>query len=153
MLFAFESLYFSVNGGPGSGLYRARDTNGDDQFDELVKLKDFRGGGEHGPHALRLSPDGKHIVVICGNHTDPPGDFDTSRLPSNWSEDHLLPRQWDARGHARGKLAPGGWIAQTDPDGKTWEMLSVGYRNPYDMDFNADGELFAIFYRDKICTA
>ncbi|MEC8390756.1 MAG: c-type cytochrome [Planctomycetota bacterium] len=143
MLFAFESLYFSVNGGPGSGLYRARDTNGDDQFDELVKLKDFRGGGEHGPHALRLSPDGKHIVVICGNHTDPPGDFDTSRLPSNWSEDHLLPRQWDARGHARGKLAPGGWIAQTDPDGKTWEMLSVGYRNPYDMDFNADGELFA----------
>ena len=50
---------------------------------------------------------------------------------------------WDANGHARGKLAPGGWIASTDPDGKTWEMWSVGYRNPYDMAFNADGELFA----------
>ena len=143
MLAAFDSLYFSVNGGPGSGFYRARDTNNDDQYDELVKLKAFQGGGEHGPHALRLSPDGKSIYVIAGNHTNPPQDFDSSRIPKNWSEDLLLPRQWDARGHARGKLAPGGWIAKTDPEGKTWEMISVGYRNPYDMDFNADGELFA----------
>lgn len=151
MLHAFGSLYCSVNGGPGSGLYRLTDTTGDDQYDKVEKLKDFRGGGEHGPHALRLSPDGKSIYVIAGNHTDPPfnsgedknnPDY-SSRLPSNWDEDLLLPRQWDARGHARGKLAPGGWIAKTDPDGKTWEIVSSGYRNPYDMDFNADGELFA----------
>ncbi|MEE2641478.1 MAG: c-type cytochrome [Planctomycetota bacterium] len=143
MLYAFDSLYFSVNGGPGSGFYRARDTNGDDQFDELEKLKAFQGGGEHGPHALRLSPDGKSIYVIAGNHTNPPADLDWSRIDSNWKEDLLLPRQWDARGHARGKLAPGGWIAKTDPEGKRWELVSMGYRNPYDMDFNADGELFA----------
>lgn len=143
MLYAFDSLYLSINGGPGSGLYRARDTNGDDQYDEVVKLKEIRGGGEHGPHALRLSPDRKSIYMIAGNHTDPPADFDHSTVPSNWGEDLLLPRQWDARGHARGKLAPGGWIAKTDPDGKTWEIVSTGYRNPYDMDFDADGELFA----------
>lgn len=143
MLYAFNSLYFSVNGGPGSGFYRARDTTGDDQYDQLEKLKAFQGGGEHGPHALRLSPDGKSIYVIAGNHTNPPADFDWSRIDPNWKEDLLLPRQWDARGHARGKLAPGGWIAKTDPDGKRWEVVSMGYRNPYDMDFNADGELFA----------
>jgi putative heme-binding domain-containing protein len=143
LLYAFDSLYISVNGGPGSGLYRARDTNGDDQYDELVKLKDFQGGGEHGPHALRLSPDGESIYVVAGNHTRPPADFDHSRVPSNWDEDLLLPRQWDARGHARGILAPGGWIAKTDPDGKTWEVTSIGYRNVYSIDFNADGELFA----------
>lgn len=143
MLFAFDSLYLSVNGGPGSGLYRATDTNNDGEFDKVDKLKSFQGGGEHGPHALRLSPDGKSIYVICGNHTDPPADFNSSLLKSNWGEDLLLPRQWDANGHARGRLAPGGWIAKTDPEGKTWEMVSVGYRNPYDMDFNADGELFA----------
>ncbi|MEO2018108.1 MAG: family 16 glycoside hydrolase [Fuerstiella sp.] len=151
MLYAFDSLYFSINGSPGSGLYRAKDLDGDDQFDECVKLKDFRGGGEHGPHSLRLSPDGKRIFVIAGNHTDPPfkaGDERTdknysSRIPTNWGEDLLLPRMWDANGHARGKLAPGGWIASTDPDGKTWEIWSIGYRNPYDMAFNADGELFA----------
>ena len=33
--------------------------------------RDLRGGGEHGPHALRLSPDGKSILVVCGNHTAP----------------------------------------------------------------------------------
>ncbi|MCA9267513.1 MAG: heme-binding protein, partial [Planctomycetales bacterium] len=143
MLHAFGSLYVSVNGGPGSGIYRLKDTNGDDQYDEVTKLKSIRGGGEHGPHALRLSPDGKSIYWIAGNHTDPPENFDNSRVPKNWSEDLLLPRQWDANGHARGKLAPGGWIAKTDPEGKTWEIISSGYRNPYDMDFNADGELFA----------
>lgn len=143
ILCAFDSLYLSVNGGPGSGLYRARDTNNDDQYDQLVKLADFQGGGEHGPHTLRLSPDGQSIYVICGNHTNPPAKIDGSRIPKNWSEDLLLPRQWDANGHAAGRLAPGGWIAKTDPDGKTWEMISVGYRNPYSMDFNAEGELFA----------
>ncbi|MCP4194254.1 MAG: c-type cytochrome [Planctomycetaceae bacterium] len=143
MLHAFDSLYFSINGGPGSGLYRAKDTNNDDQFDEVVKLKQFKGGGEHGPHAIRLSPDGKSLYVICGNHTDPPTDFDASRVLSNWGEDLLLPRQWDANGHARNKLAPGGWIAKTDPDGKNWEIVSIGYRNAYDFDFNPEGELFA----------
>lgn len=143
MLWAFDSLYISVNGGPGSGLYRATDTNGDDQLDKVTKLKSLSGGGEHGPHALRLSPDGKSIYLIAGNHTDPPENFDSSRIPTNWSEDHLLPRQWDARGHARGKLAPGGWIAKTDPEGKTWEIVSMGYRNPYDFDISPEGELFA----------
>jgi len=142
LLAAFGSLYVSVNGGPGSGLYRVRDTDGDDQYDQVEKLKALRGGGEHGPHALRLSPDGKSILVIAGNHTDLP-KFDASRVPPVWGEDLLLPRQWDARGHARGKLAPGGWICKTDPEGKSWEVRSIGYRNPYDMDFNADGELFA----------
>ena len=143
MLWAFDSLYVSVNGGPGSGFYRCTDTDGDDLLDKVEKLKAFQGGGEHGPHALRLSPDGESIYVIAGNHTNPPADFDSSRIRSNWSEDLLLPRQWDARGHARGKLAPGGWVAKTDPDGKTWELVSIGYRNPYDMDFSPEGELFA----------
>src|SRR5262249_6032592 len=39
LLYANGSLYLMCNGGPGSGLYRVRDTDGDDQFDEVVKLK------------------------------------------------------------------------------------------------------------------
>lgn len=81
MLYAFDALYLSVNGGPGSGLYRATDTDGDDQFDKVEKLYKFEGGGEHGPHALRLSPDGKSILVACGNHTLPPAKIDASRIP------------------------------------------------------------------------
>lgn len=142
MLFAFGSLYVSANWAPGNGLYRLRDTDGDDQFDEVVKLKGLQGGGEHGPHSLRLSPDGKGILLSCGNHTQPPQGFQKSRLPSNWNEDHLLPRQWDANGHAVGVLAPGGYIARTDPEGKEWEILTMGYRNQFDFALHSEGELF-----------
>jgi putative heme-binding domain-containing protein len=144
LLFAFDSLYVTVNGGPGgNGLYRVPYDTSTDKFGEPVKLKSIAGGGEHGPHALRLTPDGKGILLVSGNHTLPPENFQHSRLPKNWSEDHLLPRQWDANGHARGILAPGGWIARTDPDGKTWEMMTSGYRNTFDFALNADGEMFA----------
>lgn len=143
MVWAFGGLYASVNGGPGSGLYRARDTDGDGELDKVEKLKAIEGGGEHGPHGVRLSPDGKSLLLVAGNHTPTPSGFQHSRVPRNWGEDLLLPRQWDANGHAQGILAPGGWIARTDPDGKNWEIWSTGYRNAYDFAFNAEGDLFA----------
>ena len=141
LLYAFDSLYVMVNGGDKSGLYRLRDTNGDDEFDELKRLRKLPGGGEHGPHAVILSPDGKSLYVCAGNHTDPP-QFEASRVPRNWQEDQLLPRMWDAGGHAVGRMAPGGWIARVDPEGKSWELVSSGYRNEFDIAFNSDGELF-----------
>ena len=141
LLYAFDSLYVMQNG--NSGLYRLRDTTADDQFDQVELLKEIKGAGEHGPHAIVLAPDGQSLLVVAGNHTDLPiGASRTSRVPNNWGEDLLLPRQWDARGHARGKLAPGGWVCRIDPDGKHWEVISIGYRNAFDLAFNADDELF-----------
>jgi putative heme-binding domain-containing protein len=142
LLWHKNALYVVCNGGPGSGLYRVTSAKNDDVLDTVEKLKAIDGGGEHGPHAVRLAPDGRSLYVICGNHTQPPKNFDSSRVPKNWGEDHLLPRQWDANGHARGILAPGGYVAKTDFDGRTWEIFTSGYRNPYDFAFNADGELF-----------
>jgi putative heme-binding domain-containing protein len=142
LLFAFGNLYISVNGGPGSGVYRTKYDTATDTFGPVEKLKEIRGGGEHGPHALRLTPDGKSLLLVAGNFTQPPENFQHSRLPKNWSEDLLLPRNWDGNGFARGLLAPGGWVAKFDPDGKTWEMVSSGMRNTYDFALNADGEMF-----------
>ena len=142
LLWHNNALYVVCNGGPGSGLYRVTSSRDNDVLDKVEKLRAINGGGEHGPHAVRLGPDGKSLYVICGNHTQPPEKIDHSRLPTNWSEDHLLPRQWDAGGHARGILAPGGYVMKTDLDGKTCEMITTGYRNPYDFAFNADGEMF-----------
>ncbi len=143
LLYAFDSLYVMVNGkaAEGSGLYRVRDTNGDDQYDEVKLLRKIEGGGEHGPHAIVLSPDGKSLYVCAGNHTKLPNP-EASRLPRNWQEDHLLPRMWDAGGHAVGIMAPGGWVCRTDPDGKNFELIGAGFRNQFDIAFNADGELF-----------
>jgi putative heme-binding domain-containing protein len=170
MLWAFDALYVVRNGSnaaDGSGLYRLTDSDGDDTLDKVEKLREFPGGGEHGPHAILLAPDGKRLVIVCGNHTKlpfavkeltPPQEMGgirtsqrrielapeaSSRLPACWDEDLLIPRMWDAGGHAVGILAPGGFIVATDPDGKEWELLSAGYRNVYDIAFDADGELFA----------
>jgi putative heme-binding domain-containing protein len=142
LLWHKNALYVVCNGGPGSGLYRVTSSENNDVLDRVERLKPLAGGGEHGPHAVRLAPDGKSLYVICGNHTRTPDGFAHSRLPKNWGEDHLLPRQWDANGHARGILAPGGYVAKTDFDGKSWELVTSGYRNPYDFAFNADGEMF-----------
>lgn len=143
LLCAFDSLYVMSHAGEGqpSGLYRVRDTNQDDQYDSVTMLRQFKGGGEHGPHAIILSPDKKSLYLCGGNHTEIP-EPETSRVPRNWQEDQLLPRMWDAGGHAVGKLAPGGWICKTDPDGKSFELVSCGYRNEYDIAFAPDGALF-----------
>ena len=166
LLWAFDSLYVVCNGGPGSGFYRVTDSDGDDMPDAVEKLRSFEGAGEHGPHTVLLSPDGQRLFVLCGNHTKLPFTVTNvtepltmggiradqrrvqlpadgaSRLPANWDEDQIIPRMWDANGHAVGLLAPGGYVASTDPDGQSWEIWTAGYRNPYDMAFNADGELF-----------
>lgn len=142
LLYAFDSLYFMVNENRGrTGLWRARDTNGDDQFDEIKLLRDMVGSGEHGTHAVVLGPDGRSLYFANGNHTDLPEKMEKSR-PVAWGEDHLLPRMWDARGHAKDKYAPGGYVGRTDPEGKTVELFSLGFRNQYDIAFDQNGELF-----------
>ena len=138
LLWAFDSLYVMANGGPGgSGLYRLRDTDGDDRLDEARLLRRLQGAGEHGPHAIVPSPDGKALYIVGGNGTRLP-EIDRSRVPRVWAEDLLLPRQ----GYRAVRKAPGGWICRTDPSGKDWELICTGLRNPYDIAVNANGDLF-----------
>lgn len=143
LLYAFDSLYVMVNEEKfqGRGLYRLRDTDGDDKYDEVKLLRKLQGGGEHGPHAILLSPDKQSLHVIIGNQTKLT-DINASRVPLIWSEDHLIPRLWDGNGFMKGVLAPGGWIAKVSPDGSNWELIANGFRNEYDAAFNQDGELF-----------
>ncbi len=147
LLYAFNSLYVMINNrsnakfSRGSGLYRLQDTNGDDQFDQVTVLRTFKGEGEHGPHSIVLSPDKKSLFVVAGNFTQP-GPMDTYRLPPVWQDDNLLPMIKDPRGHDAEPKVPAGWIANIDPDGKKWEMVASGFRNPYDIAFNEAGDLF-----------
>ncbi|MEX0643587.1 MAG: hypothetical protein WD468_12860, partial [Pirellulales bacterium] len=93
LLWAFDSLYVMVNGEDRSknGLYRVRDTNGDDQLDSVELLRLADGNNEHGPHAVLPAPDGKSLYVVCGNNTRPI-KVARSRVSEIWDEDQLLPR-------------------------------------------------------------
>ena len=148
LLYAFNSLYVMVNHTSdnkferGTGLYRLQDTDNDDQYDKISLLKSLSGEpGEHGPHSIVLSPDKKSLYVIAGNHTDLP-EMDSYRLPKVWADDNLFPQIKDPRGHANNRGAPGGWIANIDPEGKKWELVSAGFRNPFDLAFNEVGDMF-----------
>lgn len=143
LCYAFDSLYVVVSSRSstmGCGVWRLRDTDGDDQFDELVELKKLGDtAGEHGPHAILPAPDGKHLYVVIGNQTKVPADYTHSRVPEVWGEDQLLP---SLQHFMKGAEAPLGHIAQIDPEGKTWEIVATGFRNQYDAAFNREGELF-----------
>jgi len=140
-----DSLYVMVDEGNTrqNGLYRVRDTNGDDQYDQVSLVRAFQGGGQHGVHSLLPTPDGQRIVMINGNDV-PPSVYQASAVPLLWNEDQLLPRMDDGGlgGHAAGRLAPGGWTATIDPAGQVLRLETMGYRNPVDFAYNKDGELF-----------
>ncbi len=146
LLWAFNSLYVVVNSeegvaGHSSGLYRVTDSDGDSELDSVHTLVEFEGWGEHGPHGIILGPDGTSLYLIAGNHTELP-DIYTAIVPPVWQTDQLFPTLRDPRGHAADRQPPGGWVIRTDSVASELELLSVGYRNAYDLAFNGEGELF-----------
>jgi len=143
LLWAFDSLYVVVNKGAHfeSGLYRVRDTDGDDSLDKVELLRALKGGGEHGPHAVVLAPDGKSLRVVAGNATALT-ELSGSLVPRIYGEDQILPYMTDGNGFMADERAPGGCVYQVDPEGKDWALVSMGYRNPFDLAFNRHGDLF-----------
>ena len=148
LLYAFNSLYVMVNHkgdtsmAQGSGLYRLQDTDNDDQFDKLTLLKELiTPGGEHGPHSIVLSPDKQSIYVVAGNFTEVP-KMDHYRALPIWQADNLMPLIKDPNGHDNKVGTYGGWVAKIDPTGEKWELISSGYRNPFDLAFNDAGDMF-----------
>lgn len=147
LLWAHNSLYVMVNHKAdddfkkGSGLYRLQDTDNDDQFDKITQLIALDGSGEHGPHSVVLGPDRTSIYVVAGNFTKLP-KMDHARLPVHGQVDNLFPMILDPQGHDADSYNTGGWIAKTDSVGAQWELISAGFRNPFDIAFDETGELF-----------
>ncbi|MDD7985215.1 c-type cytochrome [Lentisphaera marina] len=143
LCYAFNSLYVVVNGRnspTGSGVFRLRDSDGDDKFDKIDVIRKLSSsGGEHGPHGIIKAPDDKHLYVVMGNQTSLPPGYSHSRVPKLWGEDQL----WPPIEHFMvGAKAPLGHLAQIDPEGKNWDVIATGFRNQYDIDVNREGEVF-----------
>jgi putative heme-binding domain-containing protein len=135
---------YAVGDGPeGGALYQLSDTDGDGRSDKLAALVKYRGViGEHGPHTVKLGPDGL-LYVLCGNFAQVGSSIDPrSPYVTTYEGDMLTPRYEDPNGHAVGVPAPGGSIIRTDTNASFIEMVAGGFRNPYDFAFNAEGEMF-----------
>ena len=118
MLFDGPHLWAAAN----RALLRYDDADRDGKADgpprQLLRLAN----GEHGAHAIRKGPDG-WLYLVGGNDTGfTASQFNSPQTPLKETE--------------------GGAIIRFSPDGKTFEALSCGFRNPYDFDFNWRGDLF-----------
>lgn len=103
-------------------LSRYRDANGDGKADgppEHIMPLPF---AEHGGHAMRKGPDG-YWYVIAGNEAKT-GEGIT--LAENSMVHH----------------PEAGRIFRLSPDLKNPTVIAHGFRNPYDFDFNEQGDLF-----------
>ncbi len=124
-------------------LFRLTDEDGDGAADVREVVVGYTGRiGEHGPHDIRRAPDGA-MTILLGNHTFVPADRIDSDSPlQGYKESQLLNRYMDARGHAVGRMAPGGALFRMKNGGEAFSLLFGGFRNPYNHAYNIDGEAF-----------
>ena len=91
-------------------------------------LERLEGSGEHGPHGIRLGPDGL-LYVIAGNFTKVPAGLDPESPHRNYADDLAIQRIEDGNGFGAGKQPPGGFVTRVDLDGKNVKRLTneIGY--------------------------
>lgn len=112
-----------ANANDSKGLYRLRDTDGDDRFEEVTLLRHTEGKTGHGRNDLALGPGGR-IHAIHGDVVLVPADSSWKTVPEKEAPREL--------GHQ----------VSTDTDGSGWLIHNRGLRNPYGIDFNPEGEAF-----------
>jgi putative membrane-bound dehydrogenase-like protein len=130
LLWEGASLYVVGDG----GLRRYRDADGDGRADgpsELIRA--VKTGGEHDAHALRRGPDG-WLYLLCGNMAGIDRGF--AQLSTSPIREPVA-----------------GCVVRFTPDLKQSEVVADGFRNPYGMDFNLDGELFTYDSDNERCVS
>ena len=123
LTFRGQDLY--VNANNSRGLYRLR--SDEDYFADPELVYASSGGVGHGRNDLAVGPDNL-LYSIHGDSVD---------LPES-AIDHTSPY----RNAAKGIKTSEGHLLRINPDTGTVEILAAGLRNPYGLDFNAQGDCF-----------
>ncbi len=123
-----------------AAIVRLPDANADDVADSRETLGMAGRIEEHGPHAIRRSPDGGWMVIVGNNQTiaDPAVDL-TSPVLSD-KDGQFLPYlpNFGSSSREGAHSAIFAWHERT----KQFSVFSGGNRNAYDFAFNAAGEAF-----------
>ena len=127
-----------------------RDLDGDDEADEYVRLYTDLGNLEHGLHGLNWGPDGK-LYMSKGNskgHSRPPDLVAPKPFRELWgvrlpdAPDFPKPVVFQKGEYENNYHDPRddwglcGGILRCDADGSSLEIVSHGFRNPWDICFD-----------------
>ncbi len=130
-----------------------RDTNGDDEADEYILVYTDIGNIEHALHGLNFAPDGK-FYMSKGNskglnkdaaHSAPQPFRELFDIPTLPGAPALPPpRTFTPKTYRKTYHDPAddwgrmGGTLRADPDGSNLEIVSRGYRNPFDVGFDSE---------------
>ena len=128
----------------------ARDLDGDDIADEYIRLFTDLGNLEHALHGLQFGPDGK-LYMSKGNSkglTRPPNRIAPKPFRELWgvklpdAPDFPKPIAFKKGDYEKNYHDPAddwglsGGVLRCDPDGSNLEIVSRGFRNPWDICFD-----------------
>ena len=125
LLYIDDQLYANANN--ARSMYRLR-IDEDGVVKDLERLREFPGGVGHGRNDLALGPDGL-VYSIHGDSVEAPGP-------------PIVDRTSPLRESRRGPPRHEAYVVCADRDGKRWELVCTGLRNPYGIAFNTRGDLF-----------
>ncbi|MCA1964260.1 MAG: hypothetical protein LDL31_09980, partial [Prosthecobacter sp.] len=139
LLHAHGVLYANANN--TKALFRLRDADGDGQYEQKEELMRTEGGVGHGRNHIKLGPDGR-IWIAHGNNVLLPSPLAPGSPLKNYAWDQVLPNPWDGSMVDGTAEMPAGHILAYDPATGGIELIAGGLRNPLDIAFNREGELF-----------
>lgn len=120
MVFLGNDLYCTGD----ESVMRLRDADGDGQVDGEPEILAKPKHPEHGANGLTIGPDGR-LYLICGNDAGV-STVDTRSPGSPVTEPNC------------------GAVVRLTLDGKQSHVVAHGFRNPYDLAFDADGRLWTV---------
>jgi len=140
LLYVGDALYCNANN--TKALVRLRDADGDGRFEKAEELLKTEGGVGHGRNHVKLGPDG-WLYVVHGNNVKLPGGLSVRSPLRGYEEDQVLKNPWDVAMFDGDVVVPAGHVLRMNPERPTEvELFAGGMRNPMDVAFNRDGELF-----------
>lgn len=139
LLHAHGVLYANANN--TKALFRLRDADGDGLLEQKEELMRTEGGVGHGRNHIKLGPDGR-IWIAHGNNVLLPSPLSPRSPLKNYAWDQVLPNPWDASMFDGTAEMPAGHVLAYDPATGSIELVAGGLRNPLDIAFNREGELF-----------
>ncbi len=139
LLHAHGVLYANANN--TKALFRLRDADGDGVLEQKEELMRTEGGVGHGRNHIKLGPDGR-IWIAHGNNVLLPSPLSLHSPLKNYAWDQVLPNPWDGSMFDGTAEMPAGHILAYDPATGSIELVAGGLRNPLDIAFNREGELF-----------